>query len=595
MLSKLEETLTGPYLHADLGCNLFPGAVHPQGYRLLSTFALDPVPTFTYASGEIILRKRLVMLNQEHTLAIVYELVRAPSSIQLELRPLVAGRDYHHLLKANDTVQREAIFKDGTLSCQPYAGQPTVHIHAPGSHFQAQPDWHYNFEYPRERERGLDYSEDLFSYGRLRCILEPGKPFGVIVSDTATNGRDGVALLEAEIQRRDRIKRPTHIANHPLALRLATAADPFIVRRDQDRYTILAGYHWFTDWGRDTMIALPGLCLVTERFAEARRIFRAFAAHNSQGMIPNRFPDAGETPDYNTVDATLWFFVALYKYLNYTNDYAFVRNEMWATLKDMVEWHGRGTRYHIHVDGDSLLHAGEQGVQLTWMDAKVGDWVVTPRQGKAVEINALWYNTLKIAAHLANQFDEPQAAQDYSAQAATVATRFAEVFWNDATGCLFDVVNNGQGDGAIRPNQIFALSLPFPLLSEPQALQVFDVVDRHLFTPRGLRSLSPKDPAYRPVYIGGPWERDGAYHQGTVWGWLMGPFITALVKLHGQAGRQRAATIIEGIEPHLSEAGLGTVSEIFDAEPPFTPRGCIAQAWSVAELLRAYCEDVLGD
>jgi predicted glycogen debranching enzyme len=240
--------------------------------------------------------------------------------------------------------------------------------------------------------------------------------------------------------------------------------------------------------------------LVTERFEEARRIFRAFAAHNSQGMIPNRFPDAGETPDYNTVDATLWFFVALYKYLNYTDDYAFVRNEMWATLKDIVEWHGRGTRYHIHVDGDRLLHAGEQGVQLTWMDAKVGDWVVTPRQGKAVEINALWYNALKIAAHLATRFDDPQAAQNYSAQAATVATRFAEVFWNSATGCLFDVVNNGQGDGAIRPNQIFALSLPFPLLSEPQALQVFDVIDRHLFTPRGLRSLSPKDPAYRPVF-----------------------------------------------------------------------------------------------
>ncbi|MFA6111423.1 MAG: amylo-alpha-1,6-glucosidase, partial [Candidatus Latescibacterota bacterium] len=330
------------------------------------------------------------------------------------------------------------------------------------------------------------------------------------------------------------------------------------------------------------------------RFDEARSFFTAFARHISQGMIPNRFPDYGEQPDYNTVDATLWFFVALERYLAYTGDYDFVETELWSALEDILVWHRRGTRCGIHVAEDGLLWAGDEGTQLTWMDAKVGDWVVTPRHGKPVEINALWYNALRFAETLAARFGEAELEAHFQKDATRVVEAFGRTFWNPDQDCLYDVVNAQYADGSIRPNQILAVSLPHPLLQGDQARQVFDTVDRHLFTPYGLRSLSPSDQAYRGRYEGGQWDRDGAYHQGTVWAWLMGPFISALVRVYGEAGRKRARRIVAGFESHLHEAGLGTVSEIFDAEPPYAARGCIAQAWSVAELVRAWYEDVLG-
>ena len=588
LLSRLDETLAYHDNRIELGCSIFPGAVHPQGYQFLSSFALDPAPTWTYANSDFTLHKRLAMVDGEHTLAITYTLERAHGPLYLELRPFFAGRDYHQLMQANEHIAQSADCSEGMLSYQPYSDQPTAHMLAPGANWEADPDWHYNFHYPREEERGLDTSEDLFTPGRLRIGLAPGATLGITVSDTASD-RDPIALLNAEINRRQRIALPKPIAADPLLSQLARAADQFLVRRDGDLHTILAGYHWFTDWGRDTMIALPGICLATGRYAEAKSIFRAFAAHVSEGMIPNRFPDVGEEPEYNTVDATLWFFTALYKYLQHTRDYAFAR-ELWPTLKDIVTWHQRGTRFQIKVDADGLLTAGEKGVQLTWMDAKVGDWVVTPRIGKAVEINALWYNALKVMEHLATEFDEEI---DYGARAEKVSAAFNKQFWNEDLGCLYDLVTPNGPDPAIRPNQLFALSLSFPLLTGERARRTLAVADEHLLTPRGLRSLSPRDPAYRSRYHGDPWERDGAYHQGIVWGWLIGPFITALCRVHGEAGRKRARTIIEGFAEHLSEAGLGSVSEIFDAEPPYAPRGCIAQAWSVAELLRAGVEDVL--
>jgi len=595
LLAKLEETLLLPHGPVELGCNIFPGAVHPHGYRHLSGFALDPFPVFTYATEEITLRKTVAMLHGEHTTLIAYELARAPAAVQLELRPFFAGRDYHHLTRANDAMSQEARFEDHVLQYRPYPGQPVVHLLVPGGQFTPAPDWYYNFEYPREAERGLDASEDLFTCGVLHGTVEPGQPLGIIVSTEDPQGRDALSLLTAEDVRRAAVSLPARIAEKHLLRQLTRAADQFLARRGDGLHTILAGYPWFTDWGRDTMISLPGLCLVTGRRAEARSIFRAFAAHVSEGMIPNRFPDFGAEPEYNTVDATLWFFVALFKYLQYTGDYAFAQEELWPVLQEIVAWHQRGTRYGIHVDEDGLLAAGAEGVQLTWMDAKVGDWVVTPRRGKPVEISALWHNVLRIMEHLAESFGEKEKEAGFRQQAERAAARFAEIFWNPAQSCLFDVVGGDGEDAAVRPNQIFALSLPFPLLAGDRARRVFDTVDRHLFTPCGLRSLSPADPAYRARYTGSPWERDGSYHQGIVWGWLMGPFITALVRLYGEEGRERARGIVEDLESHLSEAGLGTISEIFDAEPPFAPRGCIAQAWSVAELLRAYYEDVLGE
>ncbi len=588
MLSKLDESLVFEGGSVELSCNLYPGAVHPQGYHHLKGFSLDPFPTFTYEAEGWVLSKTLAMVHGEHTLVLRYELLRAPGPVQLELRPFFAGRDYHSLTRANPHIQPQAHFEGEVLRFQPYEGQPEIHLLVPGGHFAAVPDWYYNHLYPREAERGLDYSEDLFTCGILRCPLEVGKPLTLIASTADPRGRDGRALIEAEARRRAGLSS----AADPLIRQLSVAADQFLVRRGDARHTLVAGYHWFTDWGRDTMISLPGICLVTGRHTEARSILQAFAEHLSQGMIPNRFPDAGEEPEYNTVDATLWFFVAVYKYLQYTDDRDFVGQQLWPALQEVIDWHCRGTRYQICVDQDGLLSAGEPGVQLTWMDAKVGDWVVTPRQGKAVEINALWYNALRIMEELAGLFD-PGRAPIYGALAGQVVTRFGEMFWNEEQGYLYDVVDSDSCDPSLRPNQLFALSLPFPLREGERARLVLAAVERHLLTPCGLRSLAPGEPGYRPRCEGPPWERDGAYHQGTVWAWLLGPFITALVRLHGEEGRVQARTLIEDFQTHLGEAGVGTLSEIFDAEPPFVPRGCIAQAWSVAELLRAYHEDVL--
>ena len=594
LLSRIDETLTLFDQTLDLGCSLFPGTIHPQGYRHLASFALDPFPTFTYATDQLTLRKTVGMVHGEHTVVIRYELLRAPEAVRLQLRPLFAGRDYHHLVQANDSVRRKGRFRDHLLRYQPYPGQPSVYLWAPGLQYTAAPDWHYNFRYPREEERGLEASEDLFTCGTLHSGIEPGSALTVIVSTTNPEMRDGAALLEQEATRRLQVPVPAGLEAEPVVAQLARAADQFLVRRNDGLHTVLAGYHWFTDWGRDTMISLPGLCLVTGRFDEARSIFTAFATHISQGMIPNRFPDYGEQPDYNTVDATLWFFVALQRYLDYTQDFDFVETDLWPALEDILIWHRRGTRSHIHVAADGLLWAGDEGTQLTWMDAKVNDWVVTPRHGKPVEVNALWYNALRVTERLAAHYGEEDLEAHLQREASRVADAFCGTFWNESAGCLYDVVNGSGADAAIRPNQILALSLPYPLLTGDRARRVFDTVDKHLFTPYGLRTLSPTDPAYRGRYEGGPWDRDGAYHQGTAWAWLMGPFITALVRVYGDAGRQRARHILREFEGHMCEAGLGTVSEIFDAEPPYIPRGCIAQAWSVAELLRAGYEDVLG-
>ncbi|HEU4508440.1 MAG TPA: amylo-alpha-1,6-glucosidase, partial [Pyrinomonadaceae bacterium] len=343
----------------------------------------------------------------------------------------------------------------------------------------------------------------------------------------------------------------------------------------------------------DTMIALPGLTLVNGRRATAKNVLAEFSTHVDQGMLPNRFPDAGEVPEYNTVDATLWFFEAVRSFLQYTSDYEFVQTNLYPVLKDILRWHVKGTRYQIHVDDDGLLFSGEPGVQLTWMDAKVGDRVVTPRHGKPVEIQALWYNALRVMEQLAVKFNEPDAHREYAAMADKARASFNELFWNEETGCLYDVVNGEDRDASIRPNQVIALSLPNTMLSKERAVSVLRVIERELLTPRGLRTLSPSHPDYIGRYEGGPGTRDGAYHQGTVWPWLMGPYLTAYTTTFGkQAGREFASGWLDSFQAHLHEACLGQVSEIFDGDAPHTPRGCVAQAWSVAELLRAMVEDV---
>ena len=433
----------------------------------------------------------------------------------------------------------------------------------------------------------MDAHEDLFSYGIFRRELRKGERFAVIASTGEVAGRDPFELVEKQRARR-RIVADIAGADDDVARTLALAADAFVVRRGEDLRTIVAGYPWFTDWGRDTMIALPGICLTTGRQDDAKRILRAFARNVDSGMLPNRFPDVGEAPEYNTVDATLWFFVAAHRYLEATHDASFVREELLPVFEDIVAWHDRGTRFGIRVDSDGLLTAGEPGVQLTWMDAKVGDWVVTPRQGKPVEIQALWYNALTILAALQKRAGRHPEAAALARRAKQVKERFVAAFWNDAAGCLYDVVDGDRRDASIRPNQVLALSLPYPLLPKDKARSVLRVVEAKLLTPYGLRSLAPDDPAYLGRYEGDPARRDAAYHQGTVWSWLLGCYADALVKTNGALGTPKARKAVEGIVPHLREAGLGMISEIFDGDAPHAPRGCPAQAWSVAEVLRVW-------
>ena len=367
------------------------------------------------------------------------------------------------------------------------------------------------------------------------------------------------------------------------------------MRRGDDLHTVLAGYPWFSDWGRDTMIALPGLCLTTKRFAEAAAILKAFARACDGGMIPNRFPDHGETPDYNTVDATLWFFHAVAQYLERSGDWETVEKELYPVLRSCIEFHIAGTRYGIKADpDDGLLSAGSGATQLTWMDAKVGDWVVTPRSGKAVEIQALWFNALRTMMDLATRAGDQPMKELCGEWSRKAKASFADKFWNSTDNCLYDYVDGATRDSAIRPNQIFAVSLPHRLLSSDLEQRVVACVQRELLTPHGLRSLSPRDSRYRGIYIGDQWQRDGSYHQGTVWGWLIGPFLTAYLKVNKSSGaaKTQAAAWLQPLLDHLDEACIGSINEIFDGDAPHTPRGCFAQAWSVSEVLRVLVEEL---
>lgn len=597
LLSKVEETLFIGERAFELSANRYPGVVHPQGFRYLREFRLDPFPIFTYEVDGIAIEKSVFMVYGEHSTAIHYAVrhKNLPVSrlpLRLEVRPLIAFRDFHSLTHENDAINPLVVEHERRASITPYPGLPSLYLAHNASGLIKSGQWYRNFEYDVERERGLDYREDLFNPLVLDFDLTINPQAAIVASTTPQNLAHIPEYREIEITRRTAIAKSSPSPDE-FSEALTSAADQFIVSRG-DQKTVIAGYHWFSDWGRDTMIALPGLTLPTGRHDVAKSILRTFAQHVDQGLLPNRFPDAGEPPEYNTVDATLWFFEAARAYFAYTHDFDFVRTELYPVFVDIISWHVRGTRYGIGVDSSGLLNSGAPGVQLTWMDAKVGDWVVTPRRGKPVEIQALWYNALCILEDMALRFQDNVGQQRYGQMAHAAKINFNRVFWNEAADCLYDIVDGDTRDPAIRPNQIFAVSLPYSMLPSEQARKVVAKVQEHLLTPYGLRTLSPSDPQYRGRYSGGPLERDGAYHQGTVWPWLMGPFLRAYLKVHehSAAARDQASIWLEPLKSHLCEAGLGQISEIFDGDAPRQPRGCIAQAWSVAEILRAYVEEV---
>ena len=559
-----------------------PDVVHPDGVTRLERFDADPWPTWTYRAGRATIEHTLFVPKGLAVTVLRWRVIGETRGSRLRVRLLLAGRDYHALQHENGAFGFEAVISGPFLRWQPYQGVQPVLARSNGT-FTAQPDWYRNFLYVEERARGLDAVEDLACPGVFEWDLAAGDAVLLLGADTAA-GRDGLApgspllvadaLAAAELDRRRRFPD-----------RLTRSGDAYIVERG-DGATICAGYPWFTDWGRDTFIALRGLCLATGRFADARRILLEWTGSVSEGMLPNRFPDAGDAPEFNAVDASLWFIVAAYEWLAADPSVAAAdRQRVHAAIGAILDGYSRGTRFGIRAGEDGLLAAGAPGVQLTWMDARVGDRVVTPRAGKPVEVQALWINALWIGAHVSPRWKEALVR---------ASAAFDARFWNEAAGALYDVVDvdgvDGVVDASVRPNQILAVGgLPFSLVTGERARRIVDVVERQLWTPLGLRSLASGESAYVGRYAGDVGSRDGAYHQGTVWPWLLGPFVDAWVRTRGAtpaARREARRRFLEPLLEALDLGGLGHLPEVADGDVPHAPGGCPFQAWSLGEALR---------
>ncbi|MFM0173393.1 amylo-alpha-1,6-glucosidase [Paraburkholderia sediminicola] len=569
-----------------------PDAIYPDLTTSLVSFDTKPWPTWrlqldaqlaltadlfvSKATRETVLRWRL-----EDSAGVASE----TNALTLKVRPLLSGRDYHALHHENAAFNFNAQTSDDQagVNWQPYGDLPVIHAATNGVYTHA-PDWYRNFCYVRERERGLDFSEDLATPGVFSFNLADGEAVMILSASGATSGAQPANAKAAAIHATE-LARIEQQRRDALGSRLQRSADAYVVTRNEGR-TILAGFPWFTDWGRDTFIAMRGLLIAAGRLDDAEAILLEWSSRLSEGMLPNRFPDYGDTPEYNSVDASLWFIVAVHDYLAAQHASAATQQRLQQASESILTGYTHGTRFNIQASADDgLLSAGVPGVQLTWMDAKVGDWVVTPRIGKPVEVQALWINALRIAATWNPQW---QPAAERALQA------FHERFVDPSTQALFDNVDvdhiKGAIDRAIRPNQIFAIGgLPFPLLEGAAARAVLDQVEAHLLTPLGLRTLAPSDSAYRGHYGGPPLERDGAYHQGTVWPWLLGPFVEAWLRVHGGAADARMQAKTRFLDPlyaHLDHAGLDHLSEIADGDAPHAPAGTPFQAWSLGELLR---------
>ena len=573
------------------------GTVEPHGYLQLESFHLDHgMPVWRYAVADALIEKRLLMKPGHNTTYINFRVLRASADINLEVKPLCTYRDYHsHSHGGWEMALREI---PHGFEVDAFSGAQNYRVMCAGASFKRDDNWYWNFKHRLESARGLDDSEDLFCPGRFSLQLKQGEQTSFVLT-AEPGGAEDFAVIDKQVHTQQQALLEHIPPDSPDWIQqLTLAADQFIVERFQHDQpvgkTVIAGYPWFSDWGRDTMIALPGLALTTQRFDIAASILRTFAAHVNEGMLPNRFPDSAEAPEYNTVDATLWYFHAVDQTLKRSGDLTLAA-ELYPILSDIIDWHRRGTRYGIKVDPqDGLLFAGEDGVQLTWMDAKVGDWVVTPRTGKAVEINALWYNALLIMAGLAKQLGKDKQADQYLKASAQVKKGFQR-FWNATRHCLYDVIDATEGepgadgrnyDSRLRPNQLFAVSLPHSPLNAAQQKSIVDVCAHELLTSHGLRSLARGEAGYVSHYQGSPLQRDGAYHQGTVWAWLIGAFVDAHFRVYQDSAIARS--FLEPLGLHMASACVGSISEVFDAEPPFTPRGCFAQAWSVSEVLRAW-------
>ena len=563
------------------------------------------------------IHKTIWMERGHNTTYIKYSYVAGEGECSLALHPMCNYRDYHGVTRGSFDWQFQVESLPGGCKVTAYEGASPLWLTTnPQGDFTQTGVWYWNFIYRREVERGFNKTEDLYLPGIVRAHLSPGQSVtliasseppeatGLLIADSYEREQDRQAGLlrkaGVEPQSEDIDAADPHLSHQAFKAQLVRAADTFFVKRniktngmDELVPTVIAGYHWFTDWGRDTMISLPGLALPTGRTDEAAETVRAFTRFIHDGLIPNNFPDTDASPHYNTADGTLWMFQAVAALADSAGDYS-LAEELYPLLSDIIAWHVRGTSYNIHVDErDGLLYAGKEGVQLTWMDAKVDDWVVTPRTGKPVEINALWFNALEVMIGLGATLGRKatpgkKGKQNFKALAKRSRDSFRERFWYAEGGYLYDVIDGPDGDdNTMRPNQVLALSLQPGLMTKQQARRALSNIRRELLTPYGLRTLSPDDAHYKPTYKGDRYQRDGAYHQGTVWTWLLGPYFDAVLAVDGiESARAEFERIMPVLRVHLSEAGLGTISEIFDADAPHAPKGCLSQAWSVAEVLR---------
>jgi predicted glycogen debranching enzyme len=601
LVAGLDETVRFAETNFPLATNRWlSGDVSPKGYLQIESFHLEGTkPVWRYALADALLEKRVWMNQGENTTFVEYTLVRANSPIEIEGKILVSYRDFHATTHSDGWQMKIEPLEKG-IRVVAFEGATPFFLKSASASFEPRHEWYRDFLLPAERERGLDDHEDRLMAAVFRGRISVGEKLTLVFSTEPQPLLDGeqarvlqsnhdLKLFQAW-QQRHAATAATPPDDEPGWLwQLVLAADQFIASRalpdDPDGLTVIAGYPWFGDWGRDTMIALPGLTLPLGRPQIARKILESFARYVDHGMLPNNFPDRGGVPQYNTIDAALWYFEAVRLYFEATQDLQLV-NKLFPVLAAIVDVHVAGTLYNIKVDpADALLYGGSPEVQLTWMDAKIGDWVVTPRIGKPVEINALWINALNTMAEIARRLARP--AEGYLKLKQKAEKNFQK-FWNPARNCCFDVIDApGVGvDASLRPNQVFAVSLPVSPLTREQSKSVVDTLGRELLTSSGLRSLAPSEPGYQGHYAGGPRERDSAYHQGTVWAWLLGPFALAHYKVYGD--RAAAQSFLEPLGSSIHSAGLGSISEIFGGDAPFPPAGCFAQAWSVAETFRVW-------
>lgn len=618
LVTKLEET--GEYDN-----NIYPlftnlwqsNIINPEGYKYIQSFRLeDSIPTWHFAIADAILEKRIWMERGANTTYIHYNLLRSSQPLRLNIKVIVNYRDHHHLTVSNNRKFNLTPISQG-ICITAFPEAVPFYVLANAEKININPEWYLGYKLNIEQYRGSDCYEDHLYAITCQTELKFNKSLTIVVStenNPSLAGETALAsrrkwdnnLLKNCNKKAESEKNTTNPNLYQIPdeapdwiKQLIIAADQFIVDRIVDKLvtnspeetlggkTIIAGYPWFSDWGRDTMISLPGLTLCTGRSEIAKAILQTFAKYIDKGMIPNRFPDYNETPDYNNVDGTLWYFEAIRAYYEATGDRELI-SQLWSALADIIDWHQKGTRYNIHLDKDGLIYAGESGSQLTWMDVKIGDWVVTPRVGKPIEINALWYNALKTMINFAEILNKP--ATEYQQLAEKTAANFHR-FWHQEKGYCYDVLDTPTGnDSSLRPNQIFAVSLPHSPFNPLQQQQIVDICARKLLTSSGLRSLAPEDPQYQGQYGGLLKQRDSAYHQGTVWGWLIGPFVLAHLRVYKNP--VVAQQILQPMAHNLNHACIGSLSEIFDGDPPFSPRGCFAQAWTVAEVLRAWVATV---